>query len=251
MIADLIDDKFNIRLITKNVMSVYSTNNEYTDYFIRKLKHSNYIINNRITIQSDKFISYIKKTYNIYENIFKYVSRRDDISTCKFIEYLNYLDLNHLLWLHFYQLSKDNLSIVEILLQLSTNKNIIVIDYIDHLKCKDRLYSLLFKIGLDDRLIIVPFKDISDALNYSTCQCYVKSFNDAKIQSRFSEEYISYEFNSKLSCYKSDRPKVYIKNSNAIIPASYKYSLYELITIFLFNIKMLLINLYNWRFRVE
>ena len=39
MIADLIDDKLDIRLISQNVMAVYSTNNEYKDSFIRKLKH--------------------------------------------------------------------------------------------------------------------------------------------------------------------------------------------------------------------
>ena len=44
MIADLVDDKLKLRFITRNVMSVYSTNNEYTDDFIRKLKHSDYII---------------------------------------------------------------------------------------------------------------------------------------------------------------------------------------------------------------
>jgi hypothetical protein len=46
MIADLLDDNFHIRLITRNVMTVYSTNKEYTDKFITKLKNSTYIINN-------------------------------------------------------------------------------------------------------------------------------------------------------------------------------------------------------------
>lgn len=251
MIADLINDKLNIRLITKNVMSVYSTNSEYTDFIIRKLKHSSYTVNNDKALGSDKFISYIKKTYNIYENIFKYVSRNAEISTSRFIEYLNFLDLNHLLWLHFYQLSEQNRSVVEILMQLSTHKKVIIIDYIDHLKCKDKLYSLLFKIGLEDKLVIVPFINISDAINNSTCQCYVKSPTEIKIQSRFSEKYINYEFHREVANYVSDRPKVYIKDPNVIVPVSYRYSLYELITIFLFNVKMLLINLYNWRFRVE
>lgn len=42
MIADLIHDKLKIRLITRNVMSVYSTNYKYTDEFLRTLKPVSY-----------------------------------------------------------------------------------------------------------------------------------------------------------------------------------------------------------------
>lgn len=249
MIADLIEST-DIRLITKNVMAVYSTNKEYTDHFIRRLKTHNYLVDGN-PYPANAIISYVKKTYNIYENIYRFTKRHKDINFEKFVEYLNFLGLNHLLWLHFYQLSKDNLLVVEILLQLSTDKKIVIIDYIDQLECKEKLYSLLFQIGLEDRLVIVPFSDVSDAVNYSTCQCYVKSYAEAKIQSRFSEEYINNEFKTHVALYKSDRPKVYLKDNNAITPASYKYTAYELVMIFLFSLKMLLVNLNYWRLKIE
>ena len=250
MIADLIDDKLKLRFITRNVMSVYSTNSEYTDDFIRKLKHSNYIINKQST-SSDSFISYIKKDYNVYKNIYRFVKKHKQINTSKFIEYLNYFGLNHLLWVHFYQLGKDELSLVEILMQLSSDMPVIIIDYIDDLKYKDKLYSLLFHVGLEDRLVIVPFKNIADAVNNSTCQCYIKHLSAVKIQSDFSNDFINTEFNTSQEYYNGKRPNVYKKDNSAIVPASYRYSLYELLLILLFSIKMLFISLYNWKMRVQ
>ena len=250
MIADLIDDKLDIRLISRNVMAVYSTNNEYTDSFIRKLKHSNYIINKQI-VSSDSFISYIKKTYNIYENVFRFVKRHKKINSDKFVEYLNFLDLNHLLWTHFYQLDKDTLSLVEIVLQLSTNKQVVIIDYIDELECRNKLYTLLFHVGLENRLIIVPFKNIDEAVNNSTCQCYIKSPDSVKIKSKFPNEYIEREFNTSHNYYTGLRPVVYKNNSTAIKPVSYKYSLYEILLIVLFSIKLLYITFNNWRTKIN
>ena len=247
MIADLVDDKLKIRFITRNVMSVYSTNSEYTDAFIRKIKHSEYIINKQ-THQSDSFISYTKKDYNIYKNILRYVKKCRYINTDKFIEYLNYFNLNHLLWMHFYQLSRDDRQLVDILMLLSSNMPVIITDYIDDLKYRYKLYSLLFHVGLDDRLIIVPFKNITDAVNNSTCQCYVKNPCTVKIQSDFSNSFINTEFNTSLEYYNGLRPKIYKQCNSAIVP-TYKYSWCELLLIFLFSIKMIYISLYNWRAR--
>ena len=247
MIADLVDDKLKIRFITRNVMSVYSTNSEYTDAFIRKLKHSEYIINKQ-TQQSDSFISYTKKDYNIYKNILRYVKKCRHINTDKFIEYLNYFNLNHLLWMHFYQLSRDDRQLVDTLMLLSSNMQVIITDYIDDLKYRYKLYSLLFHVGLDDRLIIVPFKNITDAVNNSTCQCYVKNPCTVKIQSDFSNNFINTEFNTSLEYYNGLRPKIYKQCNSAIVP-TYKYSWCELLLIFLFSIKMIYISLYNLRAR--
>lgn len=251
MIADLIDDKLNIRLITRNVMAVYSTNIEYTDSFVRKLKHSDYKVDNHSIKKSDSIISYIRKTYNIYENIFRFVKKHKQFNYNKFVEYLNFLDLNHLLWSHFYQLDEDTLKLVEIVLQLSTNKRIVITDYIDELKCKDKLYSLLFHVGLEDRLIIVPFKIIDEAINNSTCQCYVKSKDEVKIQSRFSDAYLNTEFSDIELHYKGLRPKIYTPDNNVISPISYKYTFYEILLIILFSIRLMLIRFNNWRMQCQ
>lgn len=252
MIADIVDDTIDVRLITRNVMAVYSTNNEYTDSFIRKLKHSNYIVNKK-KVSSDSFISYIKKTYNIYENIFRFVKRHKDINYSKFVEYLDFLDLSHLLWTHFYQLSSSNLSLVEIIIQLSTNKEVVIIDYIDNLECRKKLYTLLFHVGLEDRLIIVPFRNIDEACNNSTCQCYVKSLSSVKIQSKFPNEYIEKEFNITHNYYTGTRPVIYTKSDTAALvkPVSYKYTLYEILLIMLYSIKMLYIQFNNWRTKIH
>ena len=250
MIADLIDDKLDVRLITRNVMSVYSTNSEYTDSFIRKLKHANYIIDDK-KVKSDSFISYIKKDYNIYKNIFRFVNSNKHINTNKFIEYLNYFDLNHLLWVHFYQLSKDDQNLVEILMQLANDKPVVIIDYIDDTKYTDKLYSLLFHIGLEDRLIIVPHRNIKNAVNNSTCQCYVKRQDAVKIQSKFPDKFINEEFSTTYKYYTGHRPPVYMKDLNIIKPISYSYTLYEILLIMLFSIRMFYIAIYNWRHHYE
>lgn len=244
MIADLIHDKLKIRLITRNVMSVYSTNYKYTDEFLRTLKHSNYVVNKQSSL-SDSIVSYVKKNYNLYENIYLYSKHNKEIRTDKFVEYLNFLNLNHLLWLHFYQLSKEDLKLVELLLQLSTEKKFVIVDYIDSYKCKEKLYTLVFHVGLEDRLIMIPFRNIADAVNNSTCQCYVKKPNVAKIQATFSNEFINSEFNTSVDYYTKKRPLIYHANKNYIVP-SYRYTISEKFLIFLYNIKMTLIALFNW-----
>jgi hypothetical protein len=248
MLADIINDNINIRLITRNIMSVYSINKDYTDSIIRKLKHSNYKINNKNIVTSNKIISYIKKDYNIFENIFRYIKRSKHIITNKFIEYLNFLNLNHLLFLHFKDLNSEQLIIVETIMALSTNKPIIIINYIDDLEYKDKLYTLLFHVGLYNKLIIVPFTNIYDAVNNSTCQCYVKSCETIIVKQSFSNEFLNTEFNTSIKYYNGKRPHVYINNK--IIPyISYKYSLHEIILILMFNIRMMLIILFNWRLK--
>ena len=252
MIADIIDNKLHVRLITRNVMSVYSTDNEYVSKFIRKLKHSKYIVNNDKMVNSDDIISYVKRTYNTQENIYRFIRHHSDIDANKFIEYLNFIDLHHLLWLHFYQLNKQNLSIVEILLQLSTNKPIVIIDYIDDLKCRDKLYTLLFHVGLENRLIIVPFSNVDEAVNNSTCQCYIKSEDNITICSKFPNEYIEKEFSTFPHIYYTGlKPLLYKRSSYIIKPASYKYTFTEIFLILLFSIKMLLIRFNNWRTKVN
>jgi len=246
MIADLIDDKLNIRLITRNIMSVYSTNNEYTDYFIRKLKHSDYTIDDK-QVSSNSFISYVKRDYNIYKNISRFVSKNKHINNDKFTEYLNYFGLVHLLWLHFYQLSKEDLNLVEILMQLASDKPVVIIDYIDDSKYVEKLYSLLFHVGLEDRLIIVPYKDIFKAVNNATCQCYVNTPDAAKIQSRFPDNFLNETFNTTRGYYTGHRPPIYVKDSSIVKTISYTYSWYEILLIVLFSLKMLYIKLYNWR----
>ena len=250
MIADLIDDQLDIRLITRNVMSVYSTDKEYTDAFIRKLKHSNYEVNDKL-VRSDSIISYIKKDYNLYKNVFRFVKSNRHIDADKFAEYLNYFDAHHLLWLHFNQLNEDDLRLVEILMQLSSDKPFVITDYIDNSKYKEKLYPLLFHVGLEDRMIIIPHEDINSAVNNSTCQCYVKFPDTAKIQSKFSDQFINEEFKTSTHYYTGHRPPVYVKDLNIIKHASYRYTLYELILIFLFSIKMLYISFYNWRVQCQ
>ena len=245
MIADLIGNT-GIRLITKNVMSVYSTNKEYTDSFIRYLKTHNYLVNGE-PHTSNELIGYNKKTYNIYENIYMFAKRHDDINLNKFIEYLNFLDLGHTLIMHFYQLDNDTLSLIESLLQLSTYKPIIIIDYVDSLKYKDKIYSLLFHIGLENRLIIVPFTNIQDAVNCSTWQCYVKSPTQVKTLPRFSNDFLNHEFNTHLKYYTGIRPSVYHNEIMKYTLNSYRYSYYEVFLIILFAIKFIIIKFNNWR----
>lgn len=248
MIADLIDDTLDIRLITRNVMSVYSTNDEYTDSFIRKLKHSSYIVNHEV-VSSDTIISYVKKTYNIYENIFRFVKRHKDIDENKFIEYLAYFDKTHILWAHFFELDADTLNLVEVAIQLSTLKPIVIIDDISSKKYSNKIYSLLFHVGLEDRLIIYrsPYSNVKESLNNSTCQCYVKSPLHVKIESKFPNEFLNKEFNTDIVYYNRVRPKLYSPKSSIVKLESYTYSWYEIVFIILFSIKMLFIAFNNWR----
>lgn len=247
MIADLTEST-DIRLITKNVMAVFSTDEKLTDSFIRRLKTHSYIVNDKQLTARD-IISYVVKNYNIYENLFRFVERNSEFNSDKFIEYLNYFNLGRLLWLHFYQLRKEDLSLVEILLQLSTEKHFIITDYVDCSKYKLKLYSLFLHVALDDKLIIVPFKNIDDAVNYTTCQCYVKNESAVKIMTRFPNEFLNYEFHNSKLYYKPILPHIYENNSIILAPSSYKYSLYELFLILLFSIKMLFTYLYNWRMK--
>lgn len=248
MILDLINENLNIRLITRNVMSVYSTNKEHTDKILSLLKHSNYKVDNSDIKSSKDLIAYIIKDYNLYENLFKYISKRYNIN--KFTEYLELFNKNHLLWLRFIDLSKSDLLLVEILISLLSDKKIIILDYFDDEKFADRMISLLYNIGLTDKLIIYPCKNIQFGINNSTCQCYVKNPDAIKIQSRFEEDFIRSEFQDDSISYINVYPLVYNKHNNYLVPSSYKYSIYDLLLIFLYSIKMLYVKFYNWRVRI-
>lgn len=247
MIADLISDTLNIRLITRNIISVFSNKSENTDLFIHKLKHSKYVVDGK-TVNSDDIIGYLKKDYNIYENIFRFVSRHANIDCNKFEEYLNYLDLQQCLMMHFYQLSSEKLRIIENLILLSSNKQFIILDYIDDLECKSKFYSLIFNASLDDKCIIIPFSNISDATNDVTCQCYVKSPTKVKMLPRFSNEFLNYEFNTHIKYYTGIKPAIYHSNTKYVLN-SYRYSVYEILLIVLFAIKLVIIKINNWRFK--
>lgn len=250
MIASILNKNMDVRLITHNVMAVYSTNKEYLESFIRKLKHSDYEVDD-IVVHSKDIISYVVRDYNIHENIYLFVKQNKDIRENKFIEYLNFLGLSHLLWLHFFQLSKEYRTIVEIVAQLASNKPIVILDYIDDLSLKEKLYTLSFHVGLEDRLIMIPFKDTHEAVNNSTCQCYVKSPNQIKILPKFSSAFLNAEFNTSFVYYDSPLPSIYLKsNEMIIVPTNYKYSFIELLMIFIYSIRMMLINFYNWRMHI-
>lgn len=248
MIADLIDDKLHVRLITRNVMSVYSTDSKYTDDFILKLKHSFYTINySDKQSYSNTFIAYLIRDYNKYKNIFRYISKHYNIK--KFTEYLNFFDKNHLLWLHFADLSNDDLCLIECLILLLSDKQIIILDYFDDKPFASQMMSLLFKIGLEDKLIIYPCKDVNFGINNSTCQCFIQSADSVKIQSRFLDHYLSEQLNSEIH-YNSCHPTIYNSTDNYIIPQKYSYTLYEIILILMFSIKMIYIKFYNWRYEI-
>lgn len=244
MIADLIDTDYNIRFITRNVMSVFSSNSDYVAHFAYKIKYAKYIVDNESLVKSEDIVAYIDRDYNIKENIFRYIKKRFNVN--KFSEYLNFFGKNHLLWLHFSDLSNQDRLLVEILIAISKDKKITFLDHFDDAPFAKDLISLLFKIGLEDKLIIYPCVSISFGLSNSTCQCYVRDRNSAKVQSRFSEEYLAEELHTSDVRYDSNRPTVYRKNCNYLTPTSYKYSLYELLIIFLFSIKMLCIKIFNW-----
>ena len=245
MIADLIDSKYNLRFITRNVMSVYSTNSEYTDYIIRKLKHSNYTVNHK-TVSSDDIIAYTRRSYNPYEIVYKYALRNKDIDVSKLIRYLSFVDLDYLLWCKFIHIDSSTKSLLESIFLLATNKQIVIIDYIDDFPFREKLYTLAFHVGLEDRLIIIPFRNIKDAVNNSTCQCYVKNTSAVKIQSDFSNSFLNSEFGTSLEYYNRKRPAIYRNNRALLVPTSIKYSFYDLWLIFLFNVKYFIISLYLW-----
>jgi hypothetical protein len=248
MIADLINESLNIRLITQNVMSVYSTNKDHTDCFLNLLKRSSYKVNNSYIKSSTDLISYTIKDHNPYENIFKYISKQYNVNT--FTEYLEFFNKNHLLWLRFIDLSKSDLLLVEILISLLSDKKIIILDYFDDERFADRIVSLLYNIGLSDKLIIYPCKNVQFGINNSTCQCYVKNLNAIKIQSKFEEDFIRSELQDNSISYINVYPLVYHKHNSYLTPSSYKYSIYDLLLIFLYSIKMLYIKFYNWRIRI-
>ena len=151
MIADLVDNAIDIRLITRNVMSIFSTKDEYVDHLAYVIKHTRFLVNDEI-VRSEKIVAFVDRDYNSEENIFRYVNKRFSIR--KFTEYLNFFDKNHLLWLHFSDLSKYDRLLVEILVALIHDKQIIYLDYFDDAPFANDLISLLFEIGLEDKLII-------------------------------------------------------------------------------------------------
>ena len=236
MIADLVDNAIDIRLITRNVMSVFSSNSEYITHFSYKIKHTKYTVDNESLVKSEDIVAFISRDYNIKENIFRYIKKRFNVD--KFSEYLNFFGKNHLLWLRFSDLSDQDRLLVEILIALSKDKKITFLDYFDDAPFAHDLISLLYEIGLEDKLIIYPCRDVAFGISNSTCQCYVKSYKSAKIQSRFSEEYLAEELSALDIRYTASRPCVYIKHYDYLIPKSYHYSLQEILLIFLFSIKL-------------
>ena len=178
MIADLIDSQISMRLITTNVMSIFSTSTDFVDHLAYKVKHTSLLVNGK-TVRSESVVSFIDRNYNINKNIFRYVSKRFSITL--FAEYLNFFNKAHLLWLHFSDLDKYDKLLVEILIALLRNKEITYLDYFDDAPFAHDLISLLFEIGLEDRLIIYPCRDVAFGINNSTCQCYVKSFDSVRI----------------------------------------------------------------------
>lgn len=244
MIADLIDTDYDVRLITRNVMSVFSSDDNFVSHLSYKVKHAKYLVNNDKVVKAESIVAFIKRDYNIKANIYRYVKKRLNVQ--KFTEYLNFFDKNHLLWLHFSDLDSYDRLLVEILITLLQDKKIIFLDYFDDAPFAKDLISLLFDVGLEDKLIIYPCRDISFGISNSTCQCYVKSYSSAKIQSRFFEEYLTEELDTPDIRYEASRPAVYMKNDHYIVPISYNYSLYELLMIFLFSIRLLFIKAFNW-----
>lgn len=248
MFVDLLDRNYKIRLITKNVLSVFSTNDNAVSDFLTTLSNAKFKVNNKDIVDSCKLISNINYNYNKYENVFRYIVKQNKINKSKVIEYISFFNINYILWLSFDQVNKFELQILNVILQLSTDKPIIITDYFDDNPFKYKLYSLLFNIGLEDRLVIVPFRNISDAVSNSTCQCYVKEINDARIQTKFSVEYLNYEFKSALNYYKiSSTPCIYTNNELQLCPTNYKYTFYQLLLITFYNIKLMLLTIFNWR----
>ena len=248
MIADLINSSLDVRLITRNVMAVYSSNSEYTDHFIYNLKHSKYMVNDNV-VAANEIISAVNKNYNIYKVVYKVASESNNIDLTSFINYMSYLNLERFLWLKFADLSCNTRKLIEILLCLSSNKKILILDYIDQYKFRHKIYSILFHIGLKDKLIIVPFTNIYDAVNNSTCQCYVKHKFAVKIKSEFSNEFLNSELHTSKIYYNGSRPRIYNNTKLVVCPTSYKYSLYDMFMIFLYSLKMLYYTFYNWRHR--
>lgn len=246
MIADLINSSLDVRLITRNVMAVYSSNSEYTDNFIRCLKHSKYIVNGNV-VAADEIVSSVNKNYNIYKVVYKVASESNGIDLNSFISYMSFLNLEKLLWLKFADLSCSTRKLIEVLLCLSSNKKILILDYIDQFKFRHKVYSILFHTGLKDKLIIVPFTNIYDAVNNSTCQCYVKHKSAVKIKSEFSNQFLNSELHTSKNYYNGLRPRIYNNTKLVLCPTSYKYSLYDTLMIFLYSLKMLYYTFYNWR----
>lgn len=247
MIFDLIDDSIEIRLITRNVMSVFSASKENTDRILRKIKHGTYLCCGE---KEKNLVAYSRKDYNIYSNIFEYVSNKSKYNTDTFAEYLNYFNLNHLLWMRFVDLRDDERCLVEILIQILSDKPIVVLDYIEKFPYKDRLCSLIYQEGLKDRIIIIPYTDIAAAVNNSTCQCYVRDLNDIKVQSKFSNAYLNTEFNTTTEYYTGKVPMLYEGCLDYLLPSSYRYQLNELFLIFLYRLYYIWILFFNWRHHV-
>lgn len=245
MIYDLIDSKLDVRLITRNVMSVYSTDKEYTDSFIRKLKHSDYVHNKSI-VSSDKIIAYTRRFYNPYEFVYTYAKSSLDIDFAKLSSYLSFIGVDYLLWMKFYQIDYDAKRLLENLLLLASHKPIVILDYIDSYKFKNKLYTLAFHVGLEDRLIIIPFTNICDAVNNSTCQCYVKNDNAIKVQAEFSNSFLNTEFATSIEYYNRQRPAMYNNQSHALVPVKMNHSLYDILLLICYRIKLFFIYFYIW-----
>ena len=246
MIADLINDKYNIRLITTNVMSIFSSSNNTLNEFISALKSSTYSVNDSIK-SADSLVCYKLSEINKFESVSSIIAKLASDKN-KAIEYISYLNLNYILWMKWYQLSSIDLLAITTILKLVSRKDIIILDTIDTHPLKDKLYSLSFQVGLSDKLVIIPFTSIIEAVNHSTCQCYIKPNVGSKILTRFSNEFLNQEFSTSINYYYSDQPKKYIKEESCLAPASQRYSIYDLLLIYLYSIKLLFIKFTSyWR----
>ena len=53
MIADLIDTDYDVRLITRNVMSVFSSDDNFVSHLSYKVKHAKYLVNNDKVVKAE------------------------------------------------------------------------------------------------------------------------------------------------------------------------------------------------------
>lgn len=247
MIADLINDTYKVRLITKNVMSVFSSSKSDLDEFLTLLHSSNYIVNGLVK-SADNILCYKLPNINKFECVY-HILEKHTSNLSKSIEYISYLGLNHILWIKWHHLSDSDLLAVSTVIRLMSERKIILIDCIESHQLRDKLYSIAYNIGIADKLVIIPYTSVFEAVNNSTCQCYFKHDFGAKIISKFSNEFLNKEFNTSVNYYHTSKPKVYCNTSAVLAPTSYKYSAYDLILIYLYSIKILFLNLItHWRF---
>lgn len=246
MIADLINNKYPIRLITHNVMSVFSPSQKYLEEFLSTLKSSKYL-KCGCTVSANSFICYDINIPSKYISTYLILAKYSN-NLAKALEYISYLNLNYTLWTRWFQLSPDDILAIITVIKLVSSKEVILLDYIDHHPLKDKLYSLAYHTGLSDKLIIIPFKSITEAVNHSTCQCYIKPGIGVKVLPKFSNEFLNNEFNTSCMYYKFTNIKQYRREHFTLAPAGIKYTFIDLIAIVLGTLNLIFTKyLLYWR----